>query len=208
MPRRMPKFDAELKADTMEALGIVKAGEMSRISYSREWRVHRLESLYELAYLRIFSAWEMYQEYVFLRSLCGYESKTGQEKLLKRATHYPNLAAAETAMLGGHQYKLWHNPNHVVSRCQLFIATGLQEAVISSNLAHLSNLAAIRHRIVHSQNDAKLKFNTATMTIASQTYPASRPGRFLRDWDGRAGTPERWLEVLGRSLIGLLGQMV
>lgn len=213
MPRQMPRFDSALATVSQEALEIVNAGELSRGSHPSEWRTHRLEALYELAYLRIFGAWELHLEGIFLRSLCGYVSRAGQETLRPGLMHYRTLATAETAMLGGRAYQLWHNPTAVIGRCQGFIRSGpgypaAQETTISSNLANLENLAAIRHRIAHTQRDARLRFDAACVTIAGRTYRGSRPGKLLRDWDTSVVPPQRWIRSFERTLVGLMGQMV
>jgi len=212
----MPRYDQHLASHAQLATDIVKAGEIVHstgiASLRREWKIIRLEFLYELAYLRVFSAWESCLESVFYRSLCGYAGQSGQETLVA-GTHYPTLAAAEAAVLGTQQYKLWHNPAQVVQRCQGFIRSGvpgcpgLQESVISSHSARLIDLAAIRHRIVHEQKDAKNKFDAATLTFVGRTYSASRPGKFLRDWDN-SPVPRRWLDVLADELVGLASQIV
>src|SRR5581483_10968895 len=110
MPRPMPRFDLRLAAGAHLAAGVVHAGEIVRLAREpvglREWTINRLEALYELAYLRVFAAWETCQEDVFCRTLCGYVSTAGQEVLVAGAFH-PNLAAAEAAMLGGQPFKLW-----------------------------------------------------------------------------------------------------
>jgi hypothetical protein len=217
MPRRMPHFDRALSNQAQSAIGIVRAGEIAHVSggaaIRREWNVIRLEALYELAYLRVFAAWEAYLEAIFYRSLCGYASAAGQETLV-RGSYYSNLAAAESAVLHGQSYVLWHNPQKVIDRCRKFIASGLpgcpsiQETTISSNLTPLVNFAATRHRIVHDQVDAKRKFDTATLQIAGRTYPSSRPGRFLRDWDTSSLPRRRWLDITVTQLISLVSQIV
>ncbi len=213
MPRRMPRFDRALFHEAQSALGIVKAGEMAHLSggsIQREWSLSRLEALHELAYLRVFAAWETCLESVFYRSLCGYASTAGQEMLVS-GRYYPNLAAAEAAVLGGNAYALWHSPQKVIDRCSRFIAPGsprCQETVIASNLTTLINLACIRHRIVHDQSDAKNKFDAVTTTMATRTYPASRPGKFLRDRDTSTSPPKRWLDVTTAELISLAQQIV
>src|SRR5260370_42213333 len=104
MPRRMPRFDRALHNQAQSAIAIVRAGEIAHVSggaaIRKEWSVVKLEALYELAYLRVFAAWEMCLEAVFYRSLCGYASAAGQETLVS-ASYYPNLAAAASALLGG-----------------------------------------------------------------------------------------------------------
>ena len=212
----MPGFDHTLHGQAQSAIAIVRAGEITHVSSEatirREWSVTRLEALYELAYLRVFAAWEVCLESVFYRSLCGYASSAGQETLVT-GNYYPSLASAEAAVLGGRSYKLWHNPQHVIDRCRGFIKSGvgcpcLQESVLSSNFAYLVDLGNTRHRIVHDSNDAKRKFDTATLQIAGRTYASSRPGRFLRDWDTSTLPSRRRLEVAIVDLVAIIGQIV
>jgi hypothetical protein len=217
MPRRMPRFDRVLSNQAQSAIGIVKAGEIAHISggrsIRREWNVRRLEALHELAYLRAFAAWEACLEAVFYRSLCGYASTAGQETLV-RGHYFPSVAAAESAVLSGKSYILWHDPQRVIDRCRSFIRSGASgcpcvlATTISSNLTRLAHFAAARHRIVHDQADAQRKFDAATMQIAGRTYPSSRPGRFLRDWDTSTSPQRRWLDVLIGELASLANQIV
>jgi hypothetical protein len=212
----MPRFDSALLNNSLTALSIVSAGETSRISgdksIRKQWSVNKIEALYELAYLRIFAAWEIYLEAVFYRSLCGYASAAGQEQLIG-GHYYPNLAVAEAAVLGTRPYVLWHNPQTVIDRCNRFIRSGpgcpsVQGNVIGSDYARLIHFAATRHRIAHEQTDAKTKFDAATQYFVARTYPASRPGKFLRDFDVTKIPQQRWLEVIARELSSLLAQMV
>lgn len=212
----MPHFDTALLDQAQTALSIVGAGETSHVSADKairkEWRIDRLEALYELAYLRIFAAWETYLEQIFYRSLCGYSSALGQEKLIK-GSYYPSVAAAEAAILGRKTYMLWHNPQHVIDRCKGNFKSGAgcpcaQETVITSNFTRLSHFAVTRHRIVHNQYDAKVKFDAATQHLVGRIYRSSRPGKFLRDWNTTKAPPQRWLDVIVRELGSLLAQMV
>lgn len=216
MPRRMPRFDLKLRAHANIARGIANAGELSLRSRSpaaREWTPTRLEALYELAYVRLFSSWEAILEATLCRSLCGYASRAGQEVLLA-GRYFPSLLAAETAILGGGAYVLWHNPTRVINKCRSFIDTrsprslGLQENVIVANQARLTHLASIRHRAVHDQSDARNKFDAATLAIAGRTYPGSRPGKFLRDMDRTTVPPRQWIETLTEDVIHYVAQMV
>jgi hypothetical protein len=217
MPRQMPRFDLELAAQAQSAIAIARAGEIAHASGGRsvrkEWTTTRLEALYELAYLRVFAAWEMYMEAVFLRSLCGYESTAGQEQL-HAGTYHSTLAAAEAAVLGGRHYLLWQNPQQVIDRCQQFFKSGagypcLQETIVTSSFTDLTHLASTRHRIVHThQNDAKSKFDAATMHIAGRTYSLSRPGKFLRDSNTSIAPHRSWLEITTQNLTAMIRQIV
>jgi hypothetical protein len=175
--------------------------------------VNRLEALYELAYLRVYAAWEMYLEALFLRFLCGYASRAGQETLVAGG-YFQTLAAAETAVLSGGSFLLWHQTTKVIQRCKKFIKSGtpgcpaVMESVIASNQARLDHLACIRHRIVHThQKDAKNNFDAATLHFVGRVYPGSRPGRFLRTRHTPNKRP-RWLDATIREFARLLRQMV
>jgi hypothetical protein len=216
MPRRIPRFDLALLNDATGALSIVGAGELSHLSslptVRKAWSTSRLEALYELAYLRVFAAWETYLEAVFYRSLCGYASAAGQEQLI-RGHYFPSLAAAEADLLAGKVYALWHQPQRVIDRCQKYIRSGagcpcIQETTITANLTSLVHLASTRHRIVHNQTDVRNKFDAATLHFAGRTYHGSRPGKFLRDYNTSKTPPQRWLEVTVTELSSLMAQMV
>ena len=69
--------------------------------------------------------------------------------------------------------------------------------VIASNLSRLEQFAAIRHRIAHAQEHARIQFDLATMSLAAKRYKGARPGRFLRDWESPS---RRWLDAIADEL--------
>jgi hypothetical protein len=213
MPRRMPGLAAEFASHVAEAVRLAEIGEVARAESAPKSRTReslhyrRLELLYELAYLRIFVSWELFLEQAFFRYLCGYISLAGSGVLLPGRVFSSNLAAAELAILGANQYFLWHNPTRVVNRARQFFTQSPVQDVVASNQSRLEGLAHIRHRITHAQTDARNKFDIATMAIAGRRYPGSRPGAFLRDFDGSATTPTRWVQTLGKELQALAAQI-
>jgi hypothetical protein len=206
MPRGMPRLDLVFSGKAARALEIARVGEsirtssgVSSIAY-RELYPARLEELYELAYLKVFISWEGFLEDSFLRYMCGYQSNLGQATMKGGIPYYNSLARAETALLAGHQYTLWANPQVVLSRVCKHVLNGSHESVIAASQASLTNFAAIRHRIAHGQADARNKFDQATMAIAGRRYAGARAGKFLRDWDSSLNPPVRRLESITRSL--------
>lgn len=227
MPRPMPRFDLKLATHAQVALSIVSAGETMRSHGGalglEHWSISKLESLYELAFLRVFAAWEMCQEAVFFRALCGFSTSAGQETLAPimpglppHLSYYPTLQSAETGIIPTHRrFLLWHDPNDVIKRCRRFIRSAphgpaVLETTITSDLARLEQLSAVRHRIVHThQQDARNNFDKVTRALAAgRTYDASRPGKFLRDFDSVTGHPKRWLHALTEGLVALATQLV
>jgi hypothetical protein len=202
----MPALDALLVRQLRAASDLAAAGESVRSAVPsssalwRLWNVSKLEALYELAFLRSFVAWEMFLEATFYRCLCGYIPKAGTVStlgpVLLKGSVYPNIAAAEGAILGTQQYIAWYKCKSVIDRCQRYIVNGHHEATIVSHQSRLEKFAAIRHRIAHGQGHAKSEFDIATKSLNGKAYRGSRPGRFLRDWDTAAWPRRTWLETI------------
>ena len=112
----MPRFDLSLAAEAQTATEIVLAGETSRFAGRDEWTLKRIESLYELAYLRVFVAWESILEDIFYRTLCGFGSRAAGQEPLLCGRYYSTLAKAEAAVLGTQRYMLWENSVKIIKR--------------------------------------------------------------------------------------------
>jgi hypothetical protein len=161
-----------------------------------------------MAFLRIFIAWEDVLEQSFIRYLCGYENSTGPQTPAAGVTFAGTVAATEAQLYRGSSYLLWHNPQQVISRSKKFFHNGLHDQICQSNIARLNEFAAVRHRVAHGQYDSKVKFDTATMSLAGKRYRGSRPGPFLRDWDCSTSPPRRWVDILASEFVALIGQIV
>lgn len=195
------------------ALAIVTAGELVRTNTDpksalwKEWHVARLESLHELAFLRAFVAWEIFLQESLCRYMCGYNSANfGQA--VPVGTYHSTLTLAVAAIHGQHQYVLWHDPTKVANRCAMHLNGSRNEIIVRGSIGRLSAFSYIRNRIAHGQDDAKWKFDNATMTLAHRHYRASRPGRFLRDRTLIGGAQVRWLNVILNELVGMASQIV
>jgi hypothetical protein len=214
MARGLPRLDLKLAADIDRAVGLAQAGELVRSAVfanpvvKRELHPARLEYLYEVAYLQVFIRWELFLETTFLRCICGQVSRLATPVMQVGVTKFATLASANAAVMGSSDYLLWHNPSTVVNRVRRYLKGSTHETVILSNKARLEHLASIRHRVVHGQDDARKKFDAATMALAGQRYRGSRPGRFLRDWNHTVTPQARWLDVLSAELKGLANQIV
>jgi hypothetical protein len=209
----MPQLGVHFTHRISESLALAQAGDLAAAARQGdplrdEWYVTRVELLYELAYLRIFIEWELFLEQTFLRYLCGYVSRGGQIYSPVSGGFCATLQAAEATLLGGRPFALWHDPRRVINRARQFLSDCPHERVIGSHVARLVDLAAVRHRIVHGQKDAKQKFDSATINLAGRRYRGARPGRFLRDWDNSGTSARRWLSALGLELRNLAQQIV
>lgn len=202
MPRALPRLDNGFAASAAASLALVQRIEAARVAGQpgnpNRLSVTDVELAYELAYLRVFTAWEALLEDVFIRLMCGYTRGGMAEVLAGGAAPHKTIAIAEAAMLHGNQYVLWHKTAKVVARAQATFVNSNFQQVIQSAQGRLDRLAAIRHRIAHDQHDAAAKFDAASMAIAGKRYRGARPGRFLRDVSNTP--PDRWIDVLTGEL--------
>ncbi|NTG61648.1 hypothetical protein G6L45_15295 [Agrobacterium rhizogenes] len=166
-----------------------------------------MELAYELAFLRVFMAWEVMLEGALLRLMCGFRHSHGQEPLAAGKAYQPTISDAEAFLLNGRQYLLWHNPTHVIARASGFFANSRYEIVLASAQNRIEHFATVRHRIAHSQRDASVKFDTVCMLLAGKRYMGSRPGRFLRDWQLGVNPPQRWFDGICQELESLSRQL-
>ena len=213
MPQLTPSLEAEFRTRVTAAIRLAEIGEVARFEAAagsqsrRNLHPARIELLYELAYLRIFVSWEAFLEQVFLRYLCGHVSARGPVVLATGISAIRTIADAEAAVLGNRRFVLWHDPQKVIARSKRFFTKCPIETIVLSNATRLEHLASVRHRITHSQKDARRRFDKATMLIAGKRYRGARPGSFLRDVDTTGTPPQQWIKQLGAELQGLAKQI-
>jgi hypothetical protein len=203
----MPPYAAVFQQRVAEALKLALAGEAAAQSSARaEWRAAKVEYLYEMSFLRAFIEWEIFLEQTFLRYLCGYQSSHGLYVPIG-AAYCSSLPVAERLVFGRGGYALWHDPAVVARRANRYLVGCPHEVIVQANQPRLQMFGSIRHRVAHGQDNAKQKFDVATMTICGRRYRAARPGRFLRDWDTSTYPRQRWLEVISLELVGMATQI-
>lgn len=212
MPRTVAPSLGLFTGEITRAVAIAQLGERIRATAPlgsvarRELRPEKLEALYELAYLRLFLAWEHFLEETFTRLLCGHVTAAGPPTLIQ--AKFPNLNAARIAILHGQDFVSWANPAAVERRSRAFFTAGTHELVIQSSRARISAFNSVRNRIAHKSTFSQQEFDGASMLLAGRRYPASAPGRFLRDWNPAVVPPERYIHSLVAELNSLAAQIV
>jgi hypothetical protein len=210
----MPAMAVEFRRTLRASAELPEAGELVRdaskpgtVAY-QQLTPQRLMALYEMAYMRMFVAWESYLEATFLRTMCGYVSPTYTPTFQAGQNRQPTLRHAYGALLlPGQYYLLWHSPPRVRKWAAAWFVGSPHELVIASNLARLEWFGAIRHRIAHGSEDAREKMDKATLGLAGRRFAASSPGRFLRTWNGASQPQERWLYTIAAELAALSAQI-
>lgn len=216
MPRVMPGFVAAFEQKVTQALELATKVEAARGRLSgRDDRAllhpERMELIYEMAYFRVYLAWEEFLEQTFVRYLAGYSSAV-YSPVFVQSSGPSSLATAWTIYLGGKKYKLWHDPQIVVQRSTIFLGAAPHEVVIQSAISDLQNFAAIRHRIAHAQENAKDSFNDACVALVGHKVKGAKAGHLLRRQTVSAsasGHPVSvsWLARIANEYVSLAAQI-
>jgi len=99
MARAVTPLSSAMSDLTNGALVLAQIAEAVRVELPKDSALlaqlfpSRLETLYEMAYLRIFLAWEWFLEESFVRYLCGYANMHGPVRL--RGAPYRRLQDAQ-----------------------------------------------------------------------------------------------------------------
>ena len=218
MARDLRPLVRVLGAQIDEAAKLVRAAEVIRNAVPvgsharRGFSFRQIEAMYELAYLRIFAAWEVFLEESFLRLMCGYESGGHSHPTIAVAPK--TIQDARSTVLNGRRFKPWHDPHIVVGRTQNFFSAVPgnsipHDNVISSALVLIKDYSEIRHHIAHLTDDTCAKYHAATMRVCGARF-GRRAGRFLRSEhiDAATGLRSRWLERICIDLKALASQFI
>lgn len=218
MARDLRPLVRALEAQIDEAAKLVHAAETIRNAVPVASRARRgfsfrqIEAMYELAYLRIFAAWEVFLEESFLRLMCGFVGGGHIHPTIAPAPK--TIQHARIALLGGRRFKPWHDPMVVVNRTQAFFSPvpGVDvphDSVVSSALVLLKDYSDVRHHIAHLTDDTCTKYHAATMRLCGARF-GRRAGRFLRSEhiDAATAIRSRWLDRISIDLKALASQFV
>jgi len=153
----------------------------------------------EIAFLRMFLAWETLLEDSFILYLCGQRPPRGRRPV--RYAFPPNQkAASEWVLPERRDYAQWTDPQTVAQRAKRFFRDGKPfDPVLRGNQNLLHEARTIRNAIAHSsantrqklekvirENLKTLPINMTTGGFLSATVPAlSPPISFLEHYMGK-----------------------
>lgn len=150
---------------------------ISRVKESGIRRI-QIEIIAELAFLRIFIAWENFLEESFLRYLLGARPPSGS--MPRRFVNPRNMSHALDILVSDREYIKWNSASAVISRAERYFRDGFPyRNAIQAATVDLDNMNTIRNRIAHKSKISKEKFNNFVRRTFGHGRHGMTPGRFL-----------------------------
>jgi len=139
----------------------------------------QVDFVFELAFLKMFIAWEQFLENTFVRYMCGASSLSGKKPI--RIVSVRHLDDALRVIYGGRPYAGWTSVEVVVDRANSFFASGEPYATpLHSAAVELSDMKRIRNHIVHHSNKSGEDFTKLLVNTYGFRPQGMTAGRFLR----------------------------
>jgi hypothetical protein len=163
--------------------------------------VRRVESIAELAMLRMQLGWETFLEDVFLRYMCGGRSASGFAPTLLQPQE-PTLGQASSTLLGSQPFLSWSIANTLNRAAVYFDASAPFAIPIAAVRTTIVEMNAIRNRIAHSSEFARDEFRAVVLNHLGYVPRGMSPGRFLLTTIPGSGTPgTRFIQDFGLKLL-------
>ena len=138
----------------------------------------QVEIIAELAFLRIFIAWENFLEESFIRYLIGAKSLSGHRPI--KFANPKNMNHAKNLIYSGRKYFQWNSASDVISISESYFEEGEPyKDVLQGATTDLNDMNTIRNRIVHKSTISKNKFNDFVRKKFGHGRRGMTPGRFL-----------------------------
>lgn len=138
----------------------------------------QVEIIAELAFLRIFIAWENFLEESFIRYLVGGKAPSGYSP--RRFVNPPNMKIAMKIISGDRDYIKWNSAGEIIARSRIYFKDGEPyKTALEAATTDLDEVNTIRNRIAHKSNNTKNKFNDFIRRKFGHGKRGMTPGRFL-----------------------------
>lgn len=140
----------------------------------------------ELAFLRIFLAWEDFLEQSFVRYMCGGMTASGFRPQLY--VHPPSLEHAHDILRGQRPFVEWSNGGDVLQRARLFFKNGYPyDPAIAGALEELDDMRILRNGIAHRSTTAIKAFEDLARKLLGHRPRGLVPGLLLASVHSRSG---------------------
>jgi hypothetical protein len=166
----------------------------------------RRDSLTELAFFRVFSAWEAFLEETFILYMLGQQAPRGRK--VRRYGFPPNEDAAYEWVADGREYAKW-TPDNVKPRAKRLFRDGRPfEAALTSHHNLLFQLKTVRNAIAHDSANARQKFEDLVRNELRALPPNTTPGSFLLNIKPRTAPPVSFLEFYFDEIVKVADKIV
>jgi hypothetical protein len=138
----------------------------------------QLEIIVEMAFLRIFVAWESFLEESFIRYAVGTASPSGYAP--NALIHPQNIGHALELVLSRRDYVTWNSASEVTGRSALYFEGGEPyRSALEPASMELDEMNTIRNRITHKSMHSKNQFNAFVRRKFGHGVRGMTPGRYL-----------------------------
>lgn len=139
----------------------------------------QVDLIFELAFLKIFIAWEQFLENTFIRYMCGASSLSGEKP--RRIVSVRFLDDALRVIYGNRLYADWTSVDVIINRANSFFDNGEPYATpLQSAAVELTSMKRIRNHIVHHSKKSREDFGKVFANIYGFRPQGMSAGRFLR----------------------------
>jgi hypothetical protein len=161
----------------------------------------------EMAYFRVYLAWEVFLEETFVLYLMGRQAPRG--RAVSRLSFPPNADFAKDWVIPeGRPYASWAE-DKVLRRSERFFRDGRPFAgVMRSNLNALHEARRIRNAIAHDAPQAREKFEEVVRQRLGTLPPNTTVGSFLSMTQPGTTPPSSFLELYVSRFEKMAGSIV
>ncbi len=136
-----------------------------------------LDRIYEIAFLKIFTSWEVFLEDSFIALLCGTKNRKIKPKLIVKKI---NEDKAYDLLKGVKEYPDWTNIAKVIEMSELyFVSQNPLKIPLESFRSTFNEMKTVRNAISHISKEATKKLNNLAINKLKNYSPPITPGGFL-----------------------------
>jgi len=166
----------------------------------------RRDALTELAFFRVFGAWEAFLEETFILYLRGQQAPRG--RAVQRYGFPPSEDAAHEWVAEGHGYASWASDKVKVRAKRLFKNGRPFEPAFTSHHNLLNQLTTVRNAIAHNSAHARDRFEALVRNELGTLPPNTTPGSFLLTLKPRSSPPVSFMEFYFEEIKKVADQIV
>ena len=161
-------FEVQVK----ESFNLIKAINNSKSGLKKQYKL----TIVELAYLKIYLAWEQFLEETLLGYMMGGQSAKGYK--VSSYVFPKNYSHALDIINQGRDYSIW-TPDVVIRKANQFFKRHPYVRILNPLIRYLNEMKCVRNAIAHSSKTSREKFKTLVRSRIGYASYKVTPGHFL-----------------------------